>query len=49
MSLPDALFAVVAAFLFLRAAADRGDQGRGVGDFLWDLIERFNKRREVLA
>jgi len=49
MSLPDAIFAVVAAFLFLRAASDRGDQGRGVGDFVWDLIERYSKRHEAAA
>lgn len=49
MSLPDALFAIVAALLFLRAAADKGDQGRGVVDFLWDFIEQYNKRREVPA
>jgi len=31
--------------LFYRAATDRGDQGRGPGDLLWDLIERFERRR----
>ncbi len=45
MSLPDAAFAILAAALFLRAARDRGDQGRGAGDFLWDFIERYDRRR----
>jgi lipopolysaccharide export system permease protein len=47
MSIPDLLFAVLAVWLFLRSAADRGDQGRGGGDFLWDLIEWFERRREL--
>jgi lipopolysaccharide export system permease protein len=47
MSLPDAAFAILAAALFLRAARDRGDQGRGAGDFLWDVIERYDRRREA--
>jgi len=47
MSIPDLLFAVLAAWLFLRSATDRGDQGRGVGDYLWDLIERLERRREL--
>ncbi|MBV8357289.1 MAG: LPS export ABC transporter permease LptF [Deltaproteobacteria bacterium] len=47
MSIPDLLFAVLAVRLFLRSAADRGDQGHGGGDFLWDLIERLERRREL--
>jgi len=26
---------------------DKGDLGRGGSDFLWDLIERFERRREL--
>lgn len=47
MSIPDVIFAVLAVWLFWRAAGDRGDQGRGAGDFLWDFIERYERRREV--
>jgi lipopolysaccharide export system permease protein len=49
MSIPDLVFAVLAVWLFLRSAADRGDQGRGAGDFVWDLIERFERRRGANA
>jgi lipopolysaccharide export system permease protein len=49
MSLPDAVFAILAIWLFVRSAADRGDQGRGAGDFLWDLIERYERRLGVAA
>ncbi len=45
MSIPDVVFAVLAALLFYRAATDRGDQGRGPGDLLWDLVERFERRK----
>jgi lipopolysaccharide export system permease protein len=47
MSIPDLLFAALAIWLFLRSATDTGDQGRGAGDFVWDLVERFARRREV--
>jgi lipopolysaccharide export system permease protein len=47
MSIPDLLFAVLAIWLFLRSATDTGDQGRGVGDFLWELVEHLERRREV--
>jgi lipopolysaccharide export system permease protein len=47
MSIPDLLFAALAIWLFLRSATDTGDQGRGAGDFVWDLVERFERRREV--
>jgi hypothetical protein len=40
------IFAVLAVWLFVRSAADKGDQGRGVGDFLWDIIERYERRRD---
>ena len=45
MSIPDAVFVALAVAVFYRAAADRSDQGRGPGDLLWDLVERFEKRR----
>ncbi len=48
MSIPDIVFAAMAAFLFYRAATDRGDQGRGPGDLLWDLIERFERRKSAV-
>jgi lipopolysaccharide export system permease protein len=47
MSIPDVIFAVLAVWLFMRSAADKGDQGRGVGDFLWDIIERYERRRDA--
>jgi lipopolysaccharide export system permease protein len=47
MSIPDLLFAVLAIWLFLRSATDTGDQGRGAGDFVWDLVERFERRSQV--
>jgi len=47
MSIPDLVFAVLAIWLFLRSATDTGDQGRGAGDFLWELVERFERRREL--
>ena len=43
------LRAGLALSLFLRAARDHGDEGRGAGDFLWDFIERYERRREVPA
>jgi lipopolysaccharide export system permease protein len=49
MSIPDVVFALVAAWLFLRAANDRGDQGRGAGDFIWDLVERFQRKQGAAA
>ena len=47
MSIPDVVFAVLAIILFMRSATDRGDQGRGPGDALWDLFERFGRWREA--
>jgi|SRR5579863_5489560 len=49
MSIPDLAFAALAAWFFMRSASDRGDQGRGAGDFLWDLIERYERKREAAA
>jgi lipopolysaccharide export system permease protein len=45
MSFPDFVFAILGTWLLYRAATDRGDQGRGPGDLLWDLVERFERRR----
>jgi len=36
---------VLAVWLFQRAAQDRGDQGRGAGDLLWDFVERLERRK----
>src|SRR5262249_7774357 len=47
LSIPDVAFSVLALWLFYRAAQDRGDQGRGPGDLLWDMVERFEKSREA--
>jgi lipopolysaccharide export system permease protein len=47
MSLPDIAFIVLAIWLFTRAASDRGDQGRGPGDFIWDLVERYERSRQA--
>ena len=49
MSIPDLIFAALALWLFVRSAGDRGDQGRGAGDFVWDWIERYGRRREAAA
>jgi lipopolysaccharide export system permease protein len=49
MSIPDVIFAVLAILLFVRSASDRADQGRGAGDFLWDWIEHYERRREAAA
>jgi lipopolysaccharide export system permease protein len=45
MSIPDVVFAILALWLFYRAAADRADQGRGPGDLLWDLVERLERKQ----
>jgi lipopolysaccharide export system permease protein len=46
MSFPNVVFAVLAIWLFYRAASDRGDQGRGPGDLIWDFVERFERSRQ---
>ena len=46
MSIPDLAFAALAVWLFYRAASDRGDQGRGPGDLIWDFVERFERSRQ---
>jgi lipopolysaccharide export system permease protein len=47
MSLPDLAFIALAFWLFTRAATDRGDQGRGPGDLIWDLVERYERSRQA--
>jgi hypothetical protein len=47
MSLPDLVFSILAVALFMRAAADLGDQGRGPGDLLWEMVERYGRWREA--
>jgi lipopolysaccharide export system permease protein len=47
MAIPDLVFIALAVWLFIRAAEDRGNQGRGPGDFVWDLIERFERSRST--
>lgn len=47
MSIPDIVFTILAVALFLRSAADRGDQGRGPGDVLWEMVERYGRWREA--
>jgi len=49
MSLPDIVFAGLAAWMFYRAANDLTNFGRGSLDVIWDLIERLGQRREVRA
>jgi lipopolysaccharide export system permease protein len=44
MSIPDVAFAVLAVWAFQRAAQDRGNQGRGPGDVVWDLFERIGRK-----
>jgi hypothetical protein len=46
MSFPNLVFAALAIWLFYRAASDRGDQGRGPGDLIWDFVERFERSRQ---
>ncbi len=47
MSIPDIVFTVLAIWLFYRAATDRGNQGRGPGDLIWDLVERYERSRQA--
>jgi lipopolysaccharide export system permease protein len=41
MAIPDLVFLALAIWMFYRSATDTSDQGRGPGDLIWDLIERF--------
>jgi lipopolysaccharide export system permease protein len=45
MAIPDVVFLALAIWLFIRAAEDRGNEGRGPGDVVWDMIERFERSR----
>jgi lipopolysaccharide export system permease protein len=47
MAIPDLLFALLALWLFVRSAGDLADQGRGPGDIIWDLVERFEQSRQA--
>ena len=47
MSLPDIVFMALAFWFFYRAASDKGDQGRGPGDIIWDLVERYERSRQA--
>lgn len=47
MAIPDVVFIALAVWLFVRAAEDRGNEGRGPGDIIWDLIERFERSRSA--
>ncbi len=47
MSIPDLVFVVLAVWLFVRAAQDKGNQGRGPGDVIWDLVDRFQRSRKA--
>lgn len=47
LSIPDVVFAIITAILFYRSATDRADQGRGLGDLFWDLMDRLGQRQEA--
>ncbi|HUY28146.1 MAG TPA: LPS export ABC transporter permease LptF [Candidatus Binataceae bacterium] len=47
MSIPNCAFLALAVWLFVRAAQDKGNQGRGPGDILWDFVERYDKNRRA--
>jgi lipopolysaccharide export system permease protein len=47
MSIPDIVFMALAFWFFYRAASDKGDQGRGPGDIIWDLVERYERSRQA--
>ncbi|MGA7871100.1 MAG: LPS export ABC transporter permease LptF [Candidatus Binatus sp.] len=47
MSIPDIVFTVLALRFFYRAASDKADQGRGPGDIIWDLVERYERSRQA--
>jgi lipopolysaccharide export LptBFGC system permease protein LptF len=47
MCIPDLLFGLLAVWLFVQGAGDRTDQGRGPGDIIWDLVERFERSRQA--
>jgi lipopolysaccharide export system permease protein len=47
MSIPDIVFMALAFWFFYRSASDKGDQGRGPGDIIWDLVERYERSRQA--
>jgi lipopolysaccharide export system permease protein len=47
MSIPDVVFMALAFWFFYRAASDRADAGRGPGDIIWDLVERYERSRQA--
>jgi lipopolysaccharide export system permease protein len=47
MSIPDVVFMALAFWFFYRAASDRADAGRGPGDIIWDLVERYERSRHA--
>jgi lipopolysaccharide export system permease protein len=47
MSIPDLVFMALAFWFFYRSASDRADQGRGPGDIIWDLVERYERSRQA--
>ena len=47
MAIPDIVFMALAFRLFYRAASDKGDAGRGPGDIIWDLVERYERSRQA--
>jgi lipopolysaccharide export system permease protein len=44
MAIPDIVFLALAVWMFYRSATDSADQGRGPGDLVWDIIERFGRK-----
>ncbi len=47
MAIPDLVFVALAVWLFVRAAEDRGNEGSGPGDIIWNLIERIERSRSA--
>jgi lipopolysaccharide export system permease protein len=47
MSIPDIVFIVLSVSLFMRSAADRGDEGRGPSDLRWEMVERYGRWKEA--
>ena len=47
MSIPDVVFMALAFWFFYRAASDKADAGRGPGDIIWDLVERYERSRQA--
>lgn len=47
MSIPDLVFMALAFWFFYRSASDKGDAGRGPGDVIWDLVERYERSRQA--